>query len=134
MIRMDITAMEAPDASFDAIYCSHVLEHVPEDRKAMREFFRVLKPGGWALIMVPVAAHPTIEDPAVTDPAERERLYWQGDHVRLYGMDIVERLREAGFAVKVAYAGDFLSVGDCERMGLDPGEPIFDARKPLSAT
>lgn len=130
MVRMDITAIDAPDASFDAIYCSHVLEHVADDRKAMREMFRVLKPGGWALIMVPISpAGPTLEDPAVTDPAERERLYLQSDHVRLYGFDIRERLAEAGFEASVTFGRELADVAECERMALIPHEPIFEARK-----
>ena len=72
--------------SFDVLFCSHVLEHVRDDRKAMSEMFRVLKPGGWAVIQVPIATHRTIEDPSITDPRERERLYCQSDHVRLYGL------------------------------------------------
>ena len=55
MVKMDITAIDWPDASFDIVYCSHVLEHIPDDRKAMSEIFRVLKPGGWALIQVPLS-------------------------------------------------------------------------------
>lgn len=99
--HFDITKIPYPDASFDAIYCSHVLEHVPDDRKAMRELRRVLRPGGWALILVPVRDSPTIEDPSITDPLERERLFGQFDHVRFYGPDFRDRLEEAGFRVEV---------------------------------
>jgi 2-polyprenyl-3-methyl-5-hydroxy-6-metoxy-1,4-benzoquinol methylase len=56
MVKMDITDIQYPDNTFDVIYCSHVLEHIPDDRKAMREFYRVLKPGGWAIVQVPVTA------------------------------------------------------------------------------
>ncbi len=70
------------DASFDVVYCSHVLEHVHEDRKAMNEMFRVLKPGGWALVQVPVSKGKTMEDPSITDPGERERLFWLGINSR----------------------------------------------------
>ena len=87
---MDITKIHWPDSSFDIIYCSHVLEHVPDDLKAIGEIFRVLIPGGWALIQVPISKKATLEDPSVTDPGERERLFWQNDHVRLYGLDIKE--------------------------------------------
>jgi len=132
-VRMDLTAMGARDASFDAIYCSHVLEHVHDDRKAMREMYRTLKPGGWAVIMVPVSDQPTFEDPSITDPAERERLFLQSDHVRLYGFDICERLAAAGFEVEVVYAPQLVDAAACARMGLNPKEPLFYARKPPSA-
>ena len=69
--RMDITDIQHPDHSFDVIYCSHVLEHVPDDRAAMREFHRTLDPGGWAVLNVPINADRTFEDPSVTDPQER---------------------------------------------------------------
>ena len=103
MEHFDIAAIPHPDDTFDAILCIHVLEHVPDDRAAMRELARVLKPGGWAIVMVPIALDrpETHEDPSITDPAERERAYWQADHVRLYGADFPRRLREAGFEVNV---------------------------------
>jgi SAM-dependent methyltransferase len=134
MAKMDLMALDAPGDSFDAIYCSHVLEHVADDRKAMREMFRVLRPGGLALIMVPLSDQPTFEDPSITDPAERERVYWQSDHVRLYGMDIRERLAEAGFEVRVTYGRDIADAQQCRVMGLLPQEAMFDARKPLRAS
>ena len=132
MVKMDLTAIDAPEASFDAIYCSHVLEHVHDDRKAMREMFRVLKPGGWALIMVPLSDRPTHEDQSVTDPAERERLFLQSDHVRLYGPDIRERLAAAGFEVRLGRARELLDEAGRRRMGLTTEEVLFDARKPRS--
>lgn len=100
--RMDITRLALPDAHFDAILCSHVLEHVEDDTAALRELRRVLKPGGWALIAVPVwMDRRTLEDPAITTPADRRRFYEQADHVRLYGCDIVQRLQSAGFHVAI---------------------------------
>ena len=132
MVRMDITATGVADNSFDLIYCSHVLEHVHDDHAAMREMFRVLKPGGRALIMVPISDGPTLEDPAVVDPAERERLYLQHDHVRLYGLeDLRQRLAAQGFEVGVTFAPELVDAACCARMGLNPHEPLFDARKPL---
>ena len=121
MEKMDITDIQHPDARFDVIYCSHVLEHVPDDRKAIREFFRVLRPDGWAVLNVPVTADATFEDPSITDPKERERLFGQDDHVRQYGPDYQDRLEEAGFVVAVSTAADFLSPGDAERHGLTNG-------------
>lgn len=99
-VRADITDLQFPDASFDAVYCSHVLEHVPDDHKAMRELYRVLTKDGLAIVMVPLRGQVTDEDLSVTAPEERTRRYGQADHVRYYGMDIVDRLEEAGFAVQ----------------------------------
>lgn len=125
MRHMDITAMDFPNDSFDAIYCSHVLEHVPDDRKAMCEMFRVLRPGGWAVVQVPVSESPTQEDPSVTDPCERLRIFGQCDHVRFYGLDITERLREAGFDVQTIRGSDLASDADRERFGFSGKSPLF---------
>ncbi len=118
MERMDITAIRHPDESFDVIYCSHVLEHVPEDRLAMREFRRVLKQTGWAVLLVPITAAKTFEDPTVTDPAERLRLFGQDDHVRRYGPDYVDRLREAGFEVAITKTSEMVTASEASRLGI----------------
>lgn len=103
MHHFDIQDIPLDDDTFDAILCSHVLEHVPDDRRAMRELRRVLKPGGWALVLVPIDSSraETHEDPSITSRADRRREYWQEDHVRLYGRDFARRLEEEGFAVTV---------------------------------
>lgn len=82
METMDIMDIRHPDSSFDAIYCSHVLEHVDDDRKAVCKFYRVLKPAGWAILNVPITAAVTFEDPTIIDPAERLRLFRRYHHVR----------------------------------------------------
>ncbi len=130
MVRMDITDVDYPDASFDVIYCSHVLEHVPDDAKAMRELRRVLKPDGWAMLLVPVTAETTFEDPSVTDPARRLELFGQEDHVRRYGPDFADRLRDAGFDVRVIEPPDFLGEAEISRMGItgEAGQ-LFYCRK-----
>ena len=99
-IKADLIKLPFPDAFFDLIYCSNVLEHIEEDMKAMDELFRVLAPGGTAYIQVPIIGDRTQEDPAVTDAAERARLFGQADHVRQYGRDIAFRLSEVGFRVR----------------------------------
>lgn len=100
MVRMDITNITLPDNSFDVILCNHVLEHVPDDRKAMSELYRVLKPGGWAILQTPMSDKPqTEEDLTITNPKERERRFGQDDHVRTYGMDKKDRLESVGFTV-----------------------------------
>ena len=121
MERMDITDIHYPEDSFDIIYCSHVLEHVPDDCKAIREFFRVLRPSGWAVLNVPVTADVTYEDPSITDPDERLRLFGHPDHVREYGPDYIDRLEDAGFIVTVSSPESVLSPAEIERQGLTNG-------------
>ncbi|MEY3989554.1 MAG: hypothetical protein RI985_635 [Chloroflexota bacterium] len=102
--RLDITDMHAfADASFDLLICSHVLEHIPDDRKALRELYRVLKRGGWGIVMVPIcmAIDAIDEDPTVTDVGERWRRFGQDDHIRLHNRaGFVERVESAGFVVR----------------------------------
>jgi SAM-dependent methyltransferase len=121
MVEMDITDIRYPDDRFDVIYCSHVLEHVPDDRRAMREFLRVLKPTGWAVFLIPMKDELTFEDPSVTDPVERERLFSHPEHVRRYGTDFVDRLEEAGFRVRHVHQHDLLTADDTRRIGLREG-------------
>ena len=132
MVIMDITDIQYPDNTFDIVFCSHVLEHIPDDRKAMRELARVLKPEGWAVFMVPLNAEHTIEDPSITNPAERERLFWQHDHVRLYGPDFKDRLEKEGFKVTVIKPSQIASAEDCMRMGLPIQDSIFFCMKKVS--
>jgi ubiquinone/menaquinone biosynthesis C-methylase UbiE len=94
MVKMDITDIKYPDQSFDVIYCSHVLEHVQDDRRAMREFHRVLKRAGWAILLVPVTAEVTFEDPAIIEPRERLEAFGQEDHVRRYGSDYLDSMTQ----------------------------------------
>ena len=100
--HFDVHNIPFDDNSFDIIMANHLLEHVEDDAKVMREFYRVMKPGGWGIFQVPIdyKAHKTYEDPSITDPREREKHFWQSDHVRLYGLDYADRLREAGFEVR----------------------------------
>jgi SAM-dependent methyltransferase len=118
MVVMDVTDIQFPNNTFDIIYCSHVLEHVPDDKKALREFYRTLKDGGWSLILVPITAEQTLEDDAIVDPQERLRVYGQEDHVRRYGPDFEERLREAGFCVTALTVSGWFEEAEIVRMGL----------------
>jgi SAM-dependent methyltransferase len=118
MVKMDVTDIQFPDMLFDVVFCSHVLEHIHDDRKAIKEFFRVLKSGGWAIILVPIMSDRTFEDPTVTDSAERFRLFGQKDHVRVYGPDFYYRLQDAGFDVKVIFVDELFSKPDQTRLGL----------------
>ena len=99
MLKVDLTDMQFHDDQLDVIICSHVLEHIPDDRMAMREMHRVLRPGGFLLVMVPTYGEHTYENWDITSPDERRQHFGQDDHVRRYGKDITVRLREAGFAV-----------------------------------
>ncbi len=96
-LKMDITNIPYEDSSFDVILCCHVLEHVPEDKQAMRELFRVLRPGGWAILQVPIdsSLRVTFEDPEIVTPEDRKQYFGQSDHVRIYGRDYKDRLEEA---------------------------------------
>lgn len=124
-IRGDLTALPFGDDSFDVACCSHVLEHIVDDFGAMRELRRVVRPTGWVAIQVPITATVTMEAPDVTSPCERERVFGQSDHVRRYGQDFAERLRDAGFAVGVARSPDVLSLDERRRMAIPDDEEIY---------
>ncbi|WP_296866666.1 class I SAM-dependent methyltransferase [uncultured Methanobrevibacter sp.] len=136
--KMDIQDIHYDDDYFDFIYCSHILEHVPDDFKAMRELRRVLKPGGIALIMVPINGvvyelpfdeSKTHEDENINTPEAREKYYGQDDHVRLYGSDFKERLLESGFNL---LSDDFikkLGFETIERYALLRNESLFECTK-----
>ena len=99
-LQLDVTDIQQPDNTFDVVICNHVLEHVNDANKAFAEIKRILKPGGWAILLVPINPDvDTFEDPSVTDPKERERLFGQYDHVRQFGRDYADVLRKAGFQV-----------------------------------
>lgn len=129
MVQMDITDIHYPDNSFSVIYCSHVLEHIPDDRKAIAELYRVLRPGDWALLQVPITAERTYEDPTITEPEERKKHFGQWDHVRRCGPDYVERIRAAGFDAQVLRATDLVTEADCARLGFQRDRLIFFCRK-----
>lgn len=130
MVEMDVTDIRRPDASFDVVYASHILEHVPEDRVAMRELRRVLRPDGWALFLVPMWGPTTDEDPTVTSPIEREQRFGQHDHVRMYGHDgeFERRLTDAGFTVTVERFADQLGPAATRRYGLPTDEYLYRCR------
>jgi len=133
--HMNVTEIGCPDDSFDAIICNHVLEHVGNDRLAMTELFRVLGPGGWAILQVPISRllEQTLEDPSISDPSERERRFGQKSHVRIYGSDYVERLTNVGFAVEVFDPGAHWEQETIEALKIDPKEKVFVAHKDKSA-
>jgi SAM-dependent methyltransferase len=97
MRRMDLMQMELASESKTLVWCSHVLEHVADDRKALSEIFRVLAPGGMLILQVPVRGETTFEDPAIQSGSERLESFLQEDHVRLYGTDLKKRIEDCGF-------------------------------------
>lgn len=127
MVRVDIADVQYPDCTFDLIICNHVLEHVPDDRQAMAELRRVLKPGGYAILQVPIARalEATIEDVTVTDAKEREKRFGQYDHLRLYGRDYVHRLEQVGYSVTVCECERDFGAAAVRRYGLLKDEKLF---------
>ena len=134
-VSMDVQLIPFQDASFNYILCSHLLEHVPDDQKAMREMFRILKPGGWAIMQVPLdsSRDETYEDANITSPEERERVFGQWDHVRIYGRDYKRRLAHAGFTVQFDSYINELPANVIFKYGLST-QDIFLVSKPQTLT
>jgi SAM-dependent methyltransferase len=131
-VKMDVHDIPFDDNTFDAAMCNHVMEHVEDDIKAMSEIYRVLKPGGWAILQVPFfspVGEVTFEDKTITDSKERERVYGQDDHVRLYGLDYGQRLQQAGFEVTEDRYIDELGDELIRKYALQKNETIFFCRK-----
>ena len=126
--RLDITDTKLPDATYDVVMANHVLEHIPDDRAAMRELFRVLQPGGVALLTTPINAtrRTTYENPAITSYPARWAHFSAHDHVRYYGLDFADRLTETGFQVETFR----VSSEDEVKYALLRDEWIYIARKP----
>lgn len=129
MVEMDITNIGFGNDWFDVVLCFHVLEHVPDDRKAMSELYRVLKPGGWAILQVPVNLEETYEDSRIITPEERERHFGQKDHVRVYGLDYKDRLEQAGFRVKVDNYINELGINKIKLYSLSNDENVYYCTK-----
>jgi len=125
--RIDITAIPYPDDSFDAIICCHVLEHIPDDDKALAELFRVLKPGGWAVLQTPYfrILQNTFSDPAISTDELRTLYYGQNDHVRIYGRDLFAKMEQAGFTLQIRSHAEVLSDIDAAYYGADPTEELM---------
>ncbi len=132
-VKADIHDLPFDNDLFDASLCNHVMEHVANDILAMKEIYRVLKPGGWAIIMVPFF-HPipdqTLEDPSIASKKDRELHYGQDDHVRKYGRDFPDRLRLAGFHVNEDQFVKTLTAEEIHRFALPEEEIIYFCQKP----
>jgi SAM-dependent methyltransferase len=130
-VQADVTDLPFEDNSFDLILCTHVLEHVVDDRSAIAELYRVLRPGGIAVIQVPPSPlDETFEDFTITSPEERERVFGQYDHVRICGADYPLRLEAAGFGVTQEDYVEGLDLGSRRAFGLVTGEPFYLCTKP----
>ncbi|GHV00552.1 SAM-dependent methyltransferase [Bacteroidia bacterium] len=119
-VRMDVQAIPFPDETFDVVICNHILEHVEDDRLAMREMHRVMRTGGWGVMLSPVNPEraTTHEDASITTPEGRSAAFGQHDHLRDYGRDYPDRLREAGFRVKEIDYCDALTTEQIARFAL----------------
>jgi len=132
-VKADICNLPFEDNAFDFIICNHVLEHIPNDTKAMQELYRVLAPNGTAIVQVPYDKNRevTFEDDSITDPKERAKIFGQYDHVRVYGMDYFEKLASVGFTVEAVDYTATLSEEEIEKYRLPKGELVPVCKKLL---
>lgn len=123
-VKADICNLPFESKQFDIIFCNHVLEHIADDKKAMQELYRVLKPGGWGIFQVPqdMNRNETFEDESITDKDERTKIFGQYDHVRIYGADYFDRLRAVGFNVQEVDYTKKIAPELVERYALQKGE------------
>ena len=130
-LHFDLHQIPLEDNRFDVVFCNHVLEHVDDAMQCMRELYRVMKPGGWAIMQVPqdFNRETTLEDPNIVTPEDREKHYWQKDHVRLFGRDYPDWLRKAGFTVQEFKPTEHYDATLIDRMRLQKGEILYIARK-----
>lgn len=125
-VKADICNLPFEDHTFDVIFCNHVLEHIPDDIKAMQELYRVLKVGGMGIFQIPqdLSREKTFEDNSITDKKERAKIFGQYDHVRIYGRDYFEKLRNIGFKVDEVDYTKTLSEAEIDKYRLAKGEII----------
>lgn len=130
-VKADICNLPFKDNEFDIILCNHVLEHIPDDRKAMEELYRILKPGGFGVFQIPqdLNRETTFEDDSINDKKERAKIFGQYDHVRIYGRDYFDKLRSVGFKVEEVDHTARLSEDDIIKYCLAKGEIIPVVKK-----
>ncbi|WP_281540908.1 class I SAM-dependent methyltransferase [Maribacter aestuarii] len=130
-VKADICNLPFAENSFDIILCNHVLEHIPDDEKAMQELYRVLKHNGWGIFQIPqdINRQETFEDDSITDKKERAKIFGQYDHVRIYGTDYFDKLRSVGFKVEAVNYTSIIPLVDVEKYRLAKGELIPLVRK-----
>ncbi len=132
-LHFDLHDIPLEDNQYEVIFCNHVMEHVKDDLRCMQELLRIMKPGGWGIMQVPIDSTrtTTYEDDSITSPEEREKHFWQYDHVRLYGLNYPKRLEEAGFEVETIDYKKELSDAAFDRYRLMKSELLYIVRKPL---
>ena len=130
-VQADICNLPFKDNEFDVILCNHVLEHIPDDTKAMQELYRILKPNGWGVFQIPqdLNREKTFEDHTIIDRHERAKIFGQYDHVRVYGRDYFDKLRTIGFKVDEVDYTSKLSEEDILKYCLAKGEVIPKVKK-----
>jgi SAM-dependent methyltransferase len=130
-LHFDLHDIPLEDNTYEVVFCNHVMEHVKDDLQCMKELHRIMKPGGWGIMQVPIDANrtETYEDWSITDPKEREKHFWQYDHVRLYGLNYAKRLEEAGFKVDVIDFSKELPTETFERYRIPKSELLYVVRK-----
>jgi len=120
--QFDVMSIPHPNESFDAVFCSHVLQDVPDDIKAMQEFFRVLVPGGWAILNVPVVTKQSADHREQPRNIRKDSDTRPDEHLRSYGVDYPDRMREVGFEVETILANDLFDDRSLKRMAMDRSE------------
>ncbi len=130
-MHFDLHEIPLEDNQFEVIFCNHVMEHVDDDLQCMKELYRIMKPGGWGIMQVPIDStrNETYEDPTITSPEEREKHFWQYDHVRLYGLHYPKRLEEAGFKVDVYDFSEEMPEEKFKRYRIPKEELLYVVRK-----
>ena len=132
-MHFDVQQIPLKDGEMDVVICNHIMEHVEDDRKAMSELYRILRPGGWGIILSPVELDraETFEDDTITDRDERTRIFGQYDHRRIYGRDYADRLASVGFEV---VESDYRAAFTAHEQALYalPEDHIYFVRKPLN--
>ena len=125
-VKADICNLPFKDNQYDIILCNHVLEHIPDDTKAMQELYRVLKLGGMAILQIPqdLSRTTTYSNNAITNQKERAKIFGQYDHVRIYGLDYFDKLRSIGFTVHEVDYTNQISEELVTKYGLAQGEII----------
>jgi len=130
-LHFDLHSIPLEDNRFDVVFCNHVMEHVTDPLQCMKELFRVMKPGGWAIMQVPqdMTRETTYEDSTITSPEDREKHYWQKDHVRLFGRDYPNWLEKAGFEVEEFELKKHYDAAKIERFRLMKDEILYIFKK-----
>ena len=130
-LHFDLHDIPLEDNQYEVIFCNHVMEHVKNDLQCMKELYRIMKPGGWGIMQVPIDAsrNETYEDWSITSPEEREKHFWQKDHVRLYGLNYPNRLEEAGFRVDVVDLSELMPEEEFVKYRIPKTELVYVVNK-----